>query len=193
MRKKWMLTFLVGMCIGIVAANMFCDAYQDQVMILSNYLLQKYPTAEIDAQRLFVYCIQIRLMPVLYIGIFSLTIFGGCYVTVYLIWLGFSFGALLSAATLRFGLRGILLCLAGMFPQFLIYVPVMAGALYFGNGLYRKLYIENDSGVSAGIGRRSFFIRYALVFCILFIVSIIGVCLESYVNPIILKKVLNLF
>ena len=193
MRRKWIFTFLIGMCIGIVVANLFCETYKNQVVILSTYLLTKYPTAEVDSARLFQYCIQVRLMPILYIGIFSLTMFGGIYCMGYLLWLGFSFGALLSAATLQFGLRGVLLCVTGMIPQFLLYIPVTAAALYFGNGLYRRLYVDCDLGGHSGLVRRSFFIRYALVFFILFIVSIIGVFLESYVNPILFKKVLGLF
>jgi len=193
MKKKWMFVFLAGMCIGILAANLFCEDYSSQVIILSAYLLEKYPAMNIEGARLFQYCIQIRLMPVLYIGIFSLTMFGGIYLMGYLLWLGFAFGALLSAATIRFGLKGILLCVVGMLPQFLVYVPVTAAALYYGNEIYNRLYVEYESGIQAGRGKRSFFLRYALIFMILFVVSIIGVFLESYVNPLILKKFLKLF
>lgn len=193
MKKKGMFVFLTGMCIGILAANLFCEDYSNRVMILSSYLLEKYPAMNIEGERLFQYCIQIRLMPVLYIGIFSLTMFGGIYLMGYLLWLGFAFGALLSVATIRFGLKGILLCVVGMLPQFIIYVPVTAASLYYGNEIYRRLYVEYESDIHSGRGKRSFFLRYALIFMVLFIVSIIGVILESYVNPLILKKFLKLF
>ena len=188
-----MFVFLAGMCIGIFAANLFCEDYSSQVMVLSAYLLEKYPAMNIEGARLFQYCIQVRLMPILYIGVFSLTVLGGFYLMGYLLWLGFAFGALLSAATIRFGWKGILLCVVGMLPQFLVYVPATVAALYYGNEIYKRLYVEYESDIHTGRGRRLFFLRYALIFLLLFVVSIMGVFLESYVNPILLKKMLKLF
>ena len=40
-----------------------------------------------------------------------------------LLWTGFAAGILSVAAVLRMGLCGMLLCIAGIFPQYIFYVP----------------------------------------------------------------------
>ncbi len=84
-------------------------------------------------------------------------------------------GGLMGAAIVQFGVKGLLLVLAGMFPHMLFYLLVLRFLLML---LWERTFFD-----------KQFFIA---IFILVFIV-IIGCLLESYVNPVIVAKVLNLF
>ncbi len=192
MRRRCGLCFLIGMCIGIVTANIYFENCT-QVALLGTYLIDKYPIMEINHARLLRYCMVVRLLPLVYIGVFSLTMFGAFYLFCYVLWLGFSFGALFSAATIQFGVKGVLLCVIGMFPQFLIYFPITFFSLSVGYQIFRRIYIECELDLHNGKTRYLFLLKYILLFLMFITVSIIGIYLESYVNPFLLKKILQIF
>ena len=49
----------------------------------------------------------------------------------FLLWTGMSGGILLSEAVAELGMKGSILCVAGLFPQFLFYVPAVLVLLRF--------------------------------------------------------------
>lgn len=193
LKKRWLLFFLLGICLGILFANFLGNRYIDKISLLSDYMLLKYQRMDLRQERMFRYCLEARVLPMCYIWIFGLTMFASVVGYLYVMWFGFTAGALLSMATMRFGVKGIALCLCGVLPQYLVYVPVMLAllALSFttGNRLYGK------GGVRGTIygGKRKLVGKYFLVFLLLLVVCITGIFLESYVNPYLLKKMLKLF
>jgi hypothetical protein len=89
-------------------------------------------------------------------------------------WLGLCYGFFCVLSVTSFGAKGVLLCFLVLFPQILLYVPAYLGLLELGLG-------ETTPGRC----------KRALLFLILFVLLQVGILLESYVNPMILKKVLN--
>jgi len=165
------------MTVGIIFANLSAkDA--DQVFRLCEYLIREYRRYEIQNDRLFWYCLKERAGVLACIAISGLTIFGPFYHSLCLLWFGFSFGALVSYATIKFGVKGILLCICGVIPQNLIYIPVMITMLYMGWRIGKEDLTKKV------------LIIYFLVFLLLFFLLILGILIESYVNPILLKKIL---
>ena len=193
LQRRWLFLFFGGVCTGIVYANLMGARYVDQIRLLSDYLLQKYRGSEILNGELFWYCLRARILPVCYIWIFGLILFGCAVGYVYVFWYGFSSGFLLSVATLRFGMKGILLCVTGVLPQYIFYIPAMLVTLLAGSTVSMRLYgKENYSHTIAG-GRRKLIGIYFTLLIGITVVCIIGALTESYVNPIFLKRILSLF
>lgn len=84
-------------------------------------------------------------------------------------------GGLLGAAVMQFGIKGFLLVFVGMLPHMPVYLLVLYFLIQV---LWERKYYD-----------KQFFIA---VFILLFLV-IIGCVLESYVNPMIVAKVLKIF
>lgn len=193
LQRKWLFFFFVGICIGVLFANLLGGQYMDQISLLSDYLIQKYRASEVRSGELFWYCLQTRILPMCYIWIFGLTMFGRAVGYWYVTWFGFSTGALLSIATMRFGAKGILLCIAGMLPQYLFYIPAIVILLLISSGTSRKLYGGGRSGQAVYGGRKKLIGLYFTIFAVIVVVCIIGIFTESYVNPFIIKKIIKIF
>ena len=88
--------------------------------------------------------------------------------------MGISFGYTLSLLFLVYGFAGLICMAAYLFPQYLIYIPLFVGVL-------DRVSIQMDKAFPGD------FRRDVLIFLIL----CIGCFLESFINPIFLKFVLN--
>ena len=89
--------------------------------------------------------------------------------------LALGIGAWLGAAICEFGMMGIVLVLAGIFPHMLLYILVLRFLIML---LWDRTYYD-----------KQFFVA---IFVLIFMV-IIGCLLESYVNPVVVAKILKLF
>ena len=193
LQRKWLFLFFGGVCFGVLFANLMGGRYMEQIQLLSDYLLQKYKGSDIQSSDLFWYCLRMRILPLCYMWIFGLTMFGRFVGYGYVTWYGFSVGALLSIATMRFGAKGILLCITGVLPQYLFYIPAMLILLTAGAAVSDRLYGKNESMQHVYGGRRRLIGIYIVVFMVTVMVCIIGAVCESYVNPFILKKIIKIF
>ena len=91
----------------------------------------------------------------------------------FLLWTGMSGGILLSEAVAELGMKGSILCVAGLFPQFLFYVPAVLVLLRFCWN-----YPQNQWN-----RQKTFFV------CGLFL---IGIFSESCLNPWLIQKIVNI-
>ena len=91
-------------------------------------------------------------------------------------WSGFAYGYFCVISISAFGAKGLLLCLVALFPQFLAYVPAYLGL------------VQLSERRREHVGWRK---TAAVVF--LFVILIVGILLESYINPLILQKLLKIF
>ena len=79
----------------------------------------KYMT--VDCNALFCYVLRKRLMTVLVLAVLSTTYLGLVICAGMALWYGAATGGLLAVMVLRYGMKGILLAAASMFPHYLIY------------------------------------------------------------------------
>ena len=120
------------------------------------------------------YLIQVR-------GIFFLMLFLAMGIRIrkivaafFLLWTGMSGGILLSEAVAELGMKGSILCVAGLFPQFLFYVPAVLALLRFCWN-----YPQNQWN------RQKNVLLYAVCF-------LIGIFSESCLNPWLIQKIVNI-
>jgi uncharacterized membrane protein SpoIIM required for sporulation len=175
-RKPQLLAgFLLSFLAGILLANLTGgDSRELQSSLTNSYLGTLEHTLSGSAELLFYVAIRRCLL------FFLLFFFGtgsrGIWAhRLFLVWCGLSYGYFCALAGAMGG-EGILLCILLMFPQCLAYVPAYLGFLELSHG-----------DVELG--------RWKRLMCVLFLVILlqIGILLESYINPIILQKILKLF
>ncbi len=121
------------------------------------------------------FVIQMRLAIIFGLFILSTTTLGSLFVYVHVLWYGISSGMLLAVALMRYGIKGILLLIAGIFPHYLIYVPALILVFH----LSKEKRIVNS--------------KFMAQLLVISLVVIIGCILECYVNPEIVSKILKNF
>lgn len=141
--------------------------------IFSEYFLNQYAALKIDYEKLFRYIGSYRF------GQYALVICCGALpVASYLIGilvaaLGMVWGTMISISTIRLGLKGVLICMAGVIPQIFFYVPAFGWIFIWiwKRGSSRKKYL---------------FLAAAGILFLAF-----GILTEVYINPLILQQILR--
>lgn len=186
--------FLAGLLAGILMMNFGKSILLDSTGLLEEETLRQMSSAASDSSVLFAFVLRERMIEFVVLALAATTYLGVAACVAAAGWYGFSAGAFLAAGVLRYGLRGILLALAGTLPQYLLYGPALYGLLLwcektcnmiYGKGYYRKgYYQESDAKIPT-------FSRRVLSLAILFAVMLAGCALESFVNPAILRGFLK--
>lgn len=175
LRQQLFFEFLACFLAGILIANFLgADIFQENGN-LTRYYLKQLQYADITPQELFWHVCAKRL-PLF----FGLLLLGGIprgklIHAVFVAWSGFAYGYFCVMAICGYGVKGLILCLMALFPQFLLYIPVYLGLVELADCRDRK--------------RRGF--RFLLAAALLLSGFFAGMLLESYANPMFLQKILN--
>ncbi len=175
---------------GIFMANFMGREAVSNAGILNDYFVEKFQYTEVNGQNLFFYIMGERMPMLLLLLLLTLTTLGMAGGLFMLGWQGFSVGFMLSTAIAKYGMKGILLVLGGLFPQYLFYMPVYVLYCYLAGYLRRRL----DKDRLGNGSDRSYILGAWLVAAAgILLLFVAGIFLESYVNPAILKKILIIF
>lgn len=187
--KIMKIFLLISFVAGIFAANLMGWEAVSNAGVLNNYFIEKFQYVQVDGQNLFFYIVgeRLPLLLLLFVLVFtSFGIFGGILV---LGWQGFSVGFMLSIGIAKYGIKGIVLVLGGLFPQYFFYLAVYVCYCYVAAFLRQRSAGEGkeimDRKLAYGMG--------GISFAVLLLVFAAGIFLESYVNPMVLKNILKIF
>ena len=171
-RKQLLVFFMPGFLLGIIYVNFIAKKYMAEPGIFSDYFLEQFRSASVEAREYIWYLLKIRAVPFLTLIGLSFTKARKVSSVLFLLWTGIAFGILISAAVLNMGIKGSLLCMVGLFPQFLLYVPAYVVLLWHCYAVSQPRWNR----------QKTVFVSLAMV---------VGVILEMYVNPILVKAFLS--
>ena len=167
--RAWIILFLAGFLSGIAGVCLFSGPLVEATGFLDRAFWTRIQLLEINRNGLFLFSLRQRLIPTAFLVLLAAAGVAGIGTFCFLFFGGLSAGAVMTALSMRYGLGGILLFAGCILPHQLILIP---GFLMLLDWCARKL------------EKRKLLIPLAVV--------ITGCFLESYVNPIALKVVLNL-
>ena len=170
-RKQFLAFFMPGFLLGVIYVNFIAKKYVADPGIFSDYFLNQFLDVQIDAREYLWYLLRLRAIPFLALAALSFTKVRRMSVILFLVWTGASGGILLSSAAADLGIKGCLLCVTALFPQFLFYIPACVVLLWF-------CYTAPQSRWN----------RQKTIFVIL--TMALGLITELYVNPIVVKAFL---
>lgn len=192
MREKvsFGMVFLVAFVAGILTMNFGKSILLENTGLLDENMLRQMEQAFPDSNALFVFILRKRLSFIAVMVLVATTYLGIGACVVVDLWYGFSVGAFLSAAVLRYGFKGIVLVAAGSLPQYLFYAPVFYALLIWCDKTCRMIYCKGryygeDTKTPILFGR-------VLPLVIILVGTIVGCILESFLNPGILKGFIKL-
>lgn len=189
-RLPLMPMLLAGILLGGILMNCGKGLLLDGTGLLDESSLYHMKYMTLDSNAFFCYVLGIRLRSVLILAVMATTYLGLVVISGAVLWYGASMGMFLAAVIVRYGMKGVLFAVVGIFPQYLLYVPAMIFLVGWSEQLCRSIYFDKNRGFEGGY-------RQAAVKLLqlggVVLVVIIGSALESYVNPFFVSKLLKFF
>lgn len=164
---------VVGFFIGVIYENIVSKSQGATMELFLKSNLQRYLQIDVIAEKYFWYVIKDRVFCLLLICVLSCVKWKKLFVSLCMILIGFFTGTFCVASVLHLGIKGILLCIAGFFPQMLFY-GFSYGMLF----IYWFHYPARQWN------------RVKTLF--IFILFMIGLVLEIYVNPLVVKYIIRI-
>lgn len=168
-----MLFYMSGFLIGIFYANLIAKQYLSGAGIFDKYVLRQYIQLKIDPNDYLIYLVQMRLFPVMLLIAAGCTGLRSLSAALYLVWTGFDTGVLAVMAVLGLGLKGIVLCIAGLFPHGIAYALAQITVLWYFYTFPETKWNPYKTAVTAGL-------------------FLTGLLLEAYLGPEMIRAVLRL-
>ena len=195
-RRQFLILFSGGFLIGIFWYLWGCGQKESGPMFFMDTLLWRMGNYKINYSTYLVFLIRKRLFLWLILSLCAVTLVGTWIVRGFMIWSGFCFGSILTMYLYRYGGKGIIYLLLLLFPQMLFYIPAYAGACCLMLRAHRTLFFEQRSGRVADWndrhGKRLGKLRWTGLYLTFFLVTITGILMECYVNPIVIQKFIKI-
>lgn len=178
----YVIFFVVGMFLGVLVANLLWDE-QDK---LKDYIgltnMMRIVVMKIDTAEYIKYLFAKRMAVALVLFLCTMTIIGSYLFPAFIMYLGICFGNTLSYLISQYHIRGCGLLFALIFPQMFFYIPAIIGYLDVLTALHYKIF-EKPNMLYLHQKKQFNFIKLGKIVG----VTIIGIVLECYVNPIFVK------
>ena len=180
--------FAAGLIAGILIMNIGESILLENTGLFDEDVLYHIKYLTVDYNALFCYVLRKRLMTILILAVLSTTYLGLAICVGTVLWYGAAAGGLLAVMVIRYGIKGILLAAACLFPQYLLYFPAMFAFWAWGESVYGRIYLRNSLEPEKNI-----FIKKAGQLAGIIGMTIAGCALEGFVNPLILTGLLKIF
>lgn len=181
--------FCVSLVAGILLMNIGKSILLENTGLFDEYTLYTMKYMTVDSNALFSYVLRERILRFLILAVLSTTYLGLVVCIGTVIWYGMSAGAFLAALALRYGIKGVFLALAAVFPHYLLYVPVLWGLLLWCEMVYRGIY---EKKVDLW-GDKAVLLKKLMQLAGILAGAVVACLLEAYVNPLILLSYLRVF
>lgn len=180
---------ILGLALGALYANIFKESYFDQIASYNATVFKDIASQGIDYKGLFWYSLGRHFKELVIFWLLCFTILGIPYMIYRIVVFGFYTGFFISAATINYGFKGILLIIVYIFPHGLIYLPIALFSLYKGFTLCRSIYFENRNY----LGNIKMLIKsHVIIFLLLSLLLLLGTFFETYIGAFLLKKTLGI-
>lgn len=191
--KNAIRIFFMGIILGIIFIFLCRNKLQTDIYLLNEEWIVQMQNSQVNSKALFVYVLFKRLKEMGLLVLLSTTVVGVICLYGYVALLGAGTGIFLAVACLRYGFKGLILMLWASFPHGLIYLPVFLYIFHLCYLLCIKLYFPHKDYWKSSSSTKVFLFKNAIYISIAIVVVIIGILLESYVNPKIFFPFINNF
>ena len=190
---RWLYLFFGGFLIGIFILNIWRDAFLQEMELLNAASLSRLRYMQIDGGTFFLYVLRERMGTVAVLCLLATTYLGTLAVSAYALGMGAMAGVVLSVASIRYGIKGILLILVSILPQYLLLVPACIMLMEWCYRLCTALYHPERSRDAVYGMRRQYLFRKAVQLLIIVGILLVGSVIESYIHPMLLSGFLKIF
>lgn len=172
--KIWVAVYAAGVMAGILYANLIAQESIMQMGIFAEKHLTESVKVCVPGLEYIWYIVRMRLLPLCILTLAGATRWKKTSAVLFFLWTGFLAGVLFCAAVLQLGIKGIFICVLALLPHMPFYVAAYVAILIFllNYPVVSRWNINKTTGV--------------------LILFAIGIFLECYVSPAVLRFALNL-
>ena len=172
--KIWVAVYAAGVMAGILYANLIAQESIMQMGIFSENHLTESVKVCVPGLEYIWYIVRMRLLPLCILTLAGATRWKKTSAVLFFLWTGFLAGVLFCAAVLQLGIKGIFICVLALLPHMPFYVAAYVAILIYllNYPVVNRWNINKTTGV--------------------LILFAIGIFLECYVSPAVLRFALNL-
>ena len=189
----WFYLFLGSFLLGVLVMNFGNELFLGEEGIFSIASMSRLKYVEIDAGRFLGYVLKQRMGEFIVLLLLSTTALGSLCVYAVVSWQGILTGMMITAAFIRYGLKGIILILGSMFPHQCLLIPAGIMLLIWCCENYARIHGRSKMPISHYKNRSQLLVRQGMGLLWIFFVNFIGCILESYVNPILVCDLIKFF
>lgn len=189
----WFYLFFGSFLLGVVVMNLGNEIFLSEEGIFSTASINRLKYIEIDSGSFFKYVLKHRMGEGAILILLSTTGIGLMSVYACIVWQGVLAGMTITAATIRFGMKGVLLILGSVFPHQLLLIPaqiMLLGWCYENCSRGRFL---GKYTVPYYNSKKQQLLRQGIILLWIGMAILIGCILESYVNPILISDLIKIF
>lgn len=187
-RKKREFPFgillLGGFLLGSMLPNLLWRAQWRQNTVASLYLLFCFADRSVSGMEYFLEVLRVRGGFALLCVLCGVTVFGVPLAFLAVILTGLEIGTLLTMSVLQFGIAGGVVGMGLLFPQFVVYLPVLMCLM--------EMVYKESGGVWKNQGlfpekTAAYFLRCLLLLGVYFV----GILLETVLNPFVVENLME--
>lgn len=164
----------VGFFVGILYENIVSKNNGIAMEMFQPYFLKQFLQMKIVAEEYLWYIARARAIPFLLLCILGCLRWKKTVAGIWVAWIGFSTGVVVVSAVIQLGIKGILFCLACLFPHIICYTLAYSVLL-----LYLFYYPRRQWG-----GAKTIFVVLTLF---------LGIVMETYLGPFFIKMAVRMF
>ncbi|PKM95767.1 MAG: hypothetical protein CVU84_02915 [Firmicutes bacterium HGW-Firmicutes-1] len=178
--------FMVFICIGALYANLNVSKHMDDYNLIFDFFNNKMASPIIVKTDLFEFLLVSRMKILLGLWIIGFVLFASYIDYIISGFFGFNFGLILSSALIYNGFNSFNLIIVLLLPQCIIYAPIFIYITSKNVEFSKALYRNRKTSKSLKLSGQLLF-EYFLVLVICSVFTLIGITLEAYVNPDLIK------
>lgn len=190
---KWPFLFVTGILLGILLVLFNKDVFLQDTYFFGEDVLKRFSYSSIYQEPFFFYVLKNRMGMLLFLLVASLTVFCVFVLHLFWLWFGAGMGAVLATLLCKYQMKGTIIFFALFLPHDIIYIPSLFALSSCLHGIYKRFHGKSMVYGDGYEDNKTFILKRIIVIFILIILFFIGTFLESYVNPILLKKFLKNF
>lgn len=184
-----LVLFVCSFIFGIIFSRLGSNLLLYEFEYLNEGYFERITNMDIAYGDLFQYILINNYKKFIIFWLLSITILAVPYMALSILKKGFQLGFLISALVMQYNFKGFLLMMVYIFPQGLVYIPVMYYCLKTGYQIVAEIRMNNTNSL-----HNIYMLRNYKKLLILLIVGIfIGAVLETFIGSFLLKKMLLLF
>lgn len=181
-----LICFLAFIIMGSIYTNFVIRSNVNDYDLIFNFFYNKINANEVMKTDLFEFILINRIKIFLVLWIIGFTLFSYYIDLILTAYYGFSFGLVFSTALMHNGFSSYFLVFLLLLPHYLIYVPIYIFLtrrnIQFTKSLYRNRKISKSFRING-----QFMVEYFLILIICGLFLLIGIFLEAYINPELIK------
>lgn len=181
-----LIFFMIFICIGALYVNLTINKHMEDYRLIFDFFGNRIQDQTIVKTDLFEYLLMSRVKILIGLWIVGFILFSFYIDLAVTSFFGFNLGLILSSALIYNGFSGYGLILILFLPHGLFYVPIYIYLIIKNINFSRALY-RNRKTTKAFKINGQLLLEYFLVLAICGVFMLIGITIEAYVNPDLIK------